>query len=79
MPGRLEAFRNLEKPTFRWHLRSWEDINAASWFTKSNYVNVVLIVAFVAIAIIQIKQQAVCPIHVPAPHFGRPVIDGVYH
>ncbi|EXJ88004.1 hypothetical protein A1O1_04931 [Capronia coronata CBS 617.96] len=51
---------NIEKPSFMWHLRSLEDIKAASGFTLANYMNIILLVVFVYFAIRQAraKQQA---------------------
>ncbi|EHY53638.1 hypothetical protein HRR83_003853 [Exophiala dermatitidis] len=56
MPNHLS---HIEKPSFLWHIRSWEDIQAASRFTLANYLNVILLIVFVFLAIRQakVKQQ----------------------
>lgn len=52
-------FANIQKPTMVWHWRSWEDIKSASAFTLANYMNVILLVVFVILAIQQVKSKQV--------------------
>ncbi|KIV94918.1 hypothetical protein PV10_02638 [Exophiala mesophila] len=47
----------LEKPTFLWRQRSWDDFKAASAFTKINYLNFVLLIVFVVMAIRQVRAK----------------------
>lgn len=56
MPNHLS---HIEKPSFLWHIRSWEDIQAASRFTLANYLNVILLIVFVFLAIRQAKVKQV--------------------
>jgi hypothetical protein len=47
----------LEKPTMIWHWRSWDDFRAASNFTLANYMNIILLAAFVFMAIRQVRSK----------------------
>ncbi|EXJ86709.1 hypothetical protein A1O3_03662 [Capronia epimyces CBS 606.96] len=57
MPNHMS---HVEKPSFMWHLRSWEEMKATSRFTLANYMNVILLIVFLYVAIRQArsKQQA---------------------
>jgi hypothetical protein len=56
MPGK---FDDVELPSFWWHWRSWEEIKASSWFTKINWVNIVMLAGFVGLAIYQARSKIV--------------------
>ncbi|KIX03354.1 uncharacterized protein Z518_06906 [Rhinocladiella mackenziei CBS 650.93] len=51
------SFAHMEKPSLIWHWRSWEDIKAASRFTLANYMNIILLVVFLLLAIIQARAK----------------------
>lgn len=42
-----------------WHLRSWEQIKATSWFTLSNYFTYFLLVGVVITSVWQAHAKAV--------------------
>ena len=42
-----------------WHLRSWEQIKATSWFTLSNYLICFLLVGLVIASILQARAKVV--------------------
>ncbi|KAI1617189.1 hypothetical protein EDD37DRAFT_42115 [Exophiala viscosa] len=48
---------HVMKPTLMWHWRSWENIKAASTFTLANYMNIILIVFFLGLALWQAKSK----------------------
>lgn len=47
----------LEKPTLFWTQRSWDDFKATSTFTKANYLNFLLLIVFVVMAIRQVRSK----------------------
>ena len=47
-----------------WHLRSWEDFQAASIFTKINYTNISLCAVFLVIAVFQARSGLVSCLHI---------------
>ncbi|KAH0832507.1 hypothetical protein AYO21_10680 [Fonsecaea monophora] len=53
----MSSFQNIEKPSFVWHWRSWEDFKAASLFTLSNYANIILLVVFLVLALNQVRVK----------------------
>jgi hypothetical protein len=53
----MGRFDDIEKPSFTWHWRSLEDFKKASWFTLSNYSNVIMILVFLGIAFNQIRRK----------------------
>ena len=42
-----------------WHVRSWDEIKAMSYFTMSNYINFALVVGLFVFAIMQARSKAV--------------------
>ena len=59
MSQRANVFKDVEMPSFSWHWRSWEDIKASTWFTKLNWINLAMLLAFVALAIFQARSKMV--------------------
>ena len=59
MLGRANIFKDVEMPSFTWHWRSWEDIKQSTWFTKVNWINIVMLLAFVGLGIYQARSKMV--------------------
>lgn len=53
----MSRIHELQKPSFVWHWRSWEDLKATTWFTLGNYANVILLVVFLVLAINQVRVK----------------------
>ena len=68
MPDHLP---HIMKPSFKWHWRSWEDIKAASTFTLANYMNIILLIVFLFLALRQIRSKQVCLSLFARPHCNQ--------
>jgi hypothetical protein len=55
----VDYLPHIEKPSFVWHWRTLDDFKAASKFTLANYLNIILLIVFLFIALRQARSKQV--------------------